>query len=1190
MNYSNFNDNNYQEKEQDSNIFFQGNPKDKKNYKVSKTIQMILIILTFVLIIPYILLWSGILNLNPKIVPEVILLDQTEIGLKVGDTKQLNSSVLPPDASNRHVIWSSSDPSIVSVNEVTGYIKGLKEGNAVVTVKTTYNNIINECYVTVSNDDIFLSKISLNEDNIPLAIGYEHTLTYQLYPKNTTNNNLTFTSSDPSVANVNSKGIIKAIKEGSAIITVSSNNGKISDSLIVSVFKEGGSIVIDGEINDTKYPDTITLNHKKLTLNPNTTTQLIATINPNDASKDISWSSTNPNIASVDSNGLINANSIGSTKIVAKTINGKIASVEVEVVKQKIDLSSIKINNINTTLNILDTKQLQITFSPTNATDKTITWSSSNSNIVSVDNNGFIKALQEGNATITAKSKNGLIDKINIKVIDNLDKEIKPTDISLNQDTYSIYTNQSITLTPSIIPSNATNKNIIFTSSDTSIATVDSNGIVKGIKSGKAIITLKIKNTNITKTVSVNVKNVEAKKITLNTNLVKLTLGSSQQLFAQIEPENAYNKTIIWSSSNTNVATVDSNGFIKANNEGSAIITATIKGTNIKETAKVEVSKKQEPSITLNKYFLNMEIGSSEKIIATIQNSTNKTIIWSSSNTNVATVDSNGNVKALSPGTTVITAKIKDTNVIKEAKVTVNEIKVTDITLNTTNIDIKINGSYQLSANVLPENATNKELEWSSSNTNVATVDSNGYVKAINIGNAVIKAKVKNTNIEKSVTVNVSKIEVTNIKLNKTSTTLQVGKDEQLISTIEPSNATNKNITWSSSNQSVAIVDSTGKIHGLNKGTAIITAYLDGKSATCEVTVNNITFTWNNGVETLITSSPGAPRVYTLNNGSLIAGYEIAGANGKLQIKTAISRDGGNTWTNTTIASFKENRNCANINFFIDGNNLYMAYRAIGENATSLQVSVSYDQGITWQHHSTVLEYTGSTSRGVWEPYLGILNGKLTCFYANDSTKVVSSSSYQNIEYLVWNGSSWTNRTIVSNGKNHNSRDGMPVWTRLSTGEYVIIIESSKYRNSYHPFVIQLLYSDDGINWSNPVDVYIPTSKNSKAAAPGIIEIPSTNQLVISFQTDEDATKKGDSYSVMKTIYSTVSFKELKENIKSGNSITNKFSSSENIFKTPNGASTVWTGIHYKNGWLYATAGGSSSTKSGSLLKKIYIG
>lgn len=165
-----------------------------------------------------------------------------------------------------------------------------------------------------------------------------------------------------------------------------------------------------------------------------------------------------------------------------------------------------------------------------------------------------------------------------------------------------------------------------------------------------------------------------------------------------------------------------------------------------------------------------------------------------------------------------------------------------------------------------------------------------------------------------------------------------------------------------------------------------------------------------------------------------------------------------------------------------------------------------------------------------------------------------------------------------------------PVWNSLSTGEYVIIIESSKYRNSSQPFVIQLLYSDDGINWSNPVDVYIPTSKNSKAAAPGIIEIPSTNQLVISFQTDEDATKKGDSYSVMKTIYSTVSFKELKENIKSGNSITNKFSSFENIFKTSNGASTVWTGIHYKNGWLYATAGGSSSTKSGSLLKKIYIG
>lgn len=335
-----------------------------------------------------------------------------------------------------------------------------------------------------------------------------------------------------------------------------------------------------------------------------------------------------------------------------------------------------------------------------------------------------------------------------------------------------------------------------------------------------------------------------------------------------------------------------------------------------------------------------------------------------------------------------------------------------------------------------------------------------------------------------------------------------------------------------------------------------------------------VEFLWADGDESVISPASWGPRVYTLSDGTLVAGVETS--NG---IMTFYSTDNAKTWKNGSIGSFRPSLACANVNFYEYNGDLYLSYRATGDSPsgyyTSLQVSVSEDGGKTWKEHSTVCEYTehGGGYRGVWEPYLGELNGRLTCFYANDSTSVTPQ---QNIEYMVWSGSRWTNRTVVSEGVKHNSRDGMPVWTKLSGGEYVCVIESSRYGGSGHPFVIQLFWSEDGVTWSEPVDIYIPTTNGSKAGAPGVVELP-TGQLVVSFQTDEDATVKGDGTSVMKTIIS--------DGTRVQDLDASHFTKSDNVFGTPDGEGSVWTGIWYHGGYLYATAG----TKKGSSLKIINI-
>jgi|GEM_PF-1586141 len=333
-----------------------------------------------------------------------------------------------------------------------------------------------------------------------------------------------------------------------------------------------------------------------------------------------------------------------------------------------------------------------------------------------------------------------------------------------------------------------------------------------------------------------------------------------------------------------------------------------------------------------------------------------------------------------------------------------------------------------------------------------------------------------------------------------------------------------------------------------------------------------IEFTWADGTISVIARPAWGPRVYTMSNGNLIAGYETSQG-----IKTMISINNAKNWKSEEQASFFPSRSCANVNFFELDGKVYLAYRATGSQAdgsyTSLQVSVSEDFGKSWKHHSTIVENVSNNGRGVWEPCLGEINGVLTVLFADER-----NTGLQNISMMKYNESSgnWGGFKVISDGNSHNSRDGMPVWIKLSGGDYACVIESSRLSGNGYPFIIQLLYSEDGDNWSEPVDIYRPTTRTSKAGAPGIAELP-TGQIVVSFQTDEDQSEKGDKTSVMKTIIS---------NGKKVSSLrASSFTESDNVFGTPDGEGSIWTGIWYADGYLYAAAG----TSSGASLNKIQL-
>jgi len=308
-------------------------------------------------------------------------------------------------------------------------------------------------------------------------------------------------------------------------------------------------------------------------------------------------------------------------------------------------------------------------------------------------------------------------------------------------------------------------------------------------------------------------------------------------LVAQTETEalgHNYTEEIIDAAHLVSEATYDSEAIYRydcINCE--SVGTATFKhGEKLIRVSSVSV----KTSTTINK-------GKTETLVATVQpaNAANKNVTWESSNTKVVTVDANGKITAKAGGQATITVTTEEGKKTAQCKVTVN-VPVTGISINKTGVSVVKGKTCQLNATVNPSDASNKNVTWSSSNTSVATVNSSGKVTAKAVGTSTITVKTKDGSKTATckVTVTSGTISVTGVSLDKSSASVFVGKTLTLNATVKPKNATNKKMTWSSSNTSVATVDNSGKVTGKAKGTATITVKTtDGsKTAKCTITVN----------------------------------------------------------------------------------------------------------------------------------------------------------------------------------------------------------------------------------------------------------------------------------------------------------------------------------------------------------------
>ena len=510
-----------------------------------------------------------------------------------------------------------------------------------------------------------------------------------------------------------------------------------------------------------------------------------------------------------------------------------------------IAVSGVSLSKTSMTLVEGDSETISATVSPSNATNQTVSWSSSPSDVASVDG-GKVTALKPGKATVTVTTADG--GKTATCSVTVEAKKIPVTGVTLDKTEAELVEGESITLTATIAPEDATDKTVSWVSSDEEIAKVDSEGKVSAIAPGTADITVTTTDGEKKAVFALTVvaKVVPVESIAIDKETLELVEGDSATLTATVSPDNASDKTYAWTSSNPDVATVAEDGTVTAIAPGNTTITATSNDGGKTASCEVSVAKRVIPveSVTLSGET-SVTAGDTVTFTYTItpSDATVQDVKWSSSDESVIKVDADGTAVVLKNGVATITVTTVDGEKTASAKILASPLLVSSLSLDVTSLTLAAGEEGKLVATVAPENATNKELSWKSLSTSVATVDAEGNVKAVKPGTAKIRVSTTDgskLNAECEVTVTKAKVAVTGVSLDNTLLLISVGESRKLSATVKPSGATNKEVSWASSNESVATVDSNGNVKGLKEGSATITVTTkDGsKTATCKVTVS----------------------------------------------------------------------------------------------------------------------------------------------------------------------------------------------------------------------------------------------------------------------------------------------------------------------------------------------------------------
>ncbi len=617
--------------------------------------------------------------------------------------------------------FTSSDPSIATVSR-SAYAKGLIQGVSpgTVTITATASDTKNGTFTstrTFTVQSVAVTGVNDISGASSVEVGSTITLSTSVTPADASNKTITWSSDATGVATVDSStGVVTGVAVGTATITATSADGSYTKTKSVTVF---ATVSVTG-VNDISGASTVAVG---------STITLSASVTPADATnKTITWSSGATEVATVDASGVVTGVSAGTATITATSADGSYTkSKSVTVV-----VPVTGVNDISGASSVVvgSTITLSTSVSPADATNKTITWSSSSTGVATVDASGVVTGVSGGTAIITATSADGSYTKTKSVTV-----TVPVTGVSDVSGASTVAVGSSITLSASVTPGNATNQTITWSSGATGVATVDASGVVTGVSAGTATITATSADGSYTKTKSVTVV-VPVTSVNDISGASSVVVGSTITLSTSVSPADATNKTITWSSGSTGVATVDASGVVTGVSAGTVTITATSADGSYTKTKSVTVTAAivAATGVSLDESAFTKYVGQTMQLTATVSppGASNAAVSWTSSAESVATVDASGLITAVSAGTATITATTSDGGFTASATATIIE-DVSSVTLTSAsgyNV-LRVGGTLQLTPDYSPSGAVAVSTVWSSSDESIATVSSTGLVTCV---------------------------------------------------------------------------------------------------------------------------------------------------------------------------------------------------------------------------------------------------------------------------------------------------------------------------------------------------------------------------------------------------------------------------------------------------------------------------
>ena len=758
-------------------------------------------------------------------------------------------SDLAEQSLNLVTTWTSSTPSVATVS-AAGVVTGVAPG----TTQITGSALGQTATTTVIITSATLRSITITPSNASIAVStLQPFAVFGTYSDGSTHDvtaGTTFTSSNPAVMAISSPGLPPAqglgVIPGLAQITASFG-GQTATTQSVTV--TAGTLV-------------------SLAVTPNiasfangTTQRFIATAtfsdgSTQDLSGQVTWTSSNPQVLTIDEFGIATGGSAGSVQITASRngISATTGTVNVTLVT----LTNLALSPTTASIAKGASQQFIATGTYSNGTSQNLSslvnWASSNGTVAFINASGLATGTGVGSAQITASYQGQSVSTSSFQVTTaNL------VSISFSPVNPSLAPGSNVQVTVTGTYSDGTTQNLsssaTYSSSNPAAVTVSSTGLVTAVAPGTSTITVTVNGQTTTFTVTVTTGTLTSLAIT-PANPPALAKGGTQQFTATGTYSDGSTQNlstaVTWISTNSSVLTINSSGLATATGVGSATITAVFQGQTA-STPPVQVTSPAVTSISVSPANASITTGSTQQYTATAtysdgtaQNVTSS-VTWSSSSQAVATISATGLATGVATGATTIAAQLNSVSGSVALTVTTQSTPnpvVTSIVVVPTSSRAAAGTAVQFTAigylsNGLTENLSSV-VTWSSSNNGLATVNSSGLATAVTPGTVTIQAT--SGSLQSQATFIVSPATLVSIAISPSGASFAIGAAQQLTLTGTFSDGSTQNLnastTWTSAATAVAIVSSSGVVTGLTPGTAQITASYQGNTATATVTIN----------------------------------------------------------------------------------------------------------------------------------------------------------------------------------------------------------------------------------------------------------------------------------------------------------------------------------------------------------------